>query len=168
MENALNSLLQLQRGYEPDYNSEWVSLFYLTWFQPRQVHLAYAALRQHVAEQQVPPYVIDYGCGAWAVQIALAILLAEETELQGLGVHGIDPNEPMREIGKKLWRKFRESVGMFSDDHFFGVCLQAALGSMEDSYSCHASLNEAAGYIQPPRCGTCTRLLLAHSRTFDI
>ena len=83
VDKALSSLMELQKGHEPDYNSEWVSLFYLTWFQPRQVHLAYAALCQHIAEQRSPSHVIDYGCGAWAVQFALAILLAEKQELQG-------------------------------------------------------------------------------------
>ena len=41
---ALQSLGRLKQGTPPDYDSEWVVLFYVTWYQPRQVHLAYATL----------------------------------------------------------------------------------------------------------------------------
>ena len=165
VDKVLSSLMELQKGHEPDYNSEWVSLFYLTWFQPRQVHLAYAALCQHIAEQRSPSHVIDYGCGAWAVQFALAILLAEKQELQGSCVHGIDPNEPMREIGKRLWEKFRQVVEVCGNDHFFGTCLSITLESMEGSYSCHASLGEAGAHLQLAGKAPACWLTAVHSYT---
>ena len=149
VDNALGSLMELQKGNEPNYDSEWVSLFYLTWFQPRQVHLAYAALRQHIGDRKPPQQVIDYGCGAWAVQFALAILLAEKEELQGSAVYGIDPNEPMREIGKRLWVKLRETVENGSSGQYLGACLYTTLGSMEESCSYHASLADAVAHLQP-------------------
>ena len=94
---ALQSLRRLQQGTPPDYDSDWVVLFYLTWYQPRQVHLAYAALRQYVSANNPPQCVVDYGCGALAVQLALAIALTEE-DCAGAAVHGLDPSVPMRRL----------------------------------------------------------------------
>lgn len=50
---ALKSLMMLQKGISPKYSSEWIALFYLTWYQPRQIHLAYATLREHISEREV-------------------------------------------------------------------------------------------------------------------
>lgn len=123
---ALEELLKLQKGNSPDYNSEGTVLFYLTWYQPRQIFLAYSALRHVVRKQNPPSRIIDYGCGASAVQIASSILAAELSLLPAeklrraacsersrtfpFAVHGIDPSEPMREISGFLWQNFKEKV----------------------------------------------------------
>ena len=77
VDRALRSLKELQQGRKADYGDEWVGVFYLTWYQPRQIQLAYAALRELIPERNPPKYIIDYGCGAWAVQIALALRIAD-------------------------------------------------------------------------------------------
>lgn len=117
--NALKGLRGLQEGVEPDYN-EWVALFYLTWYQPHQINLALAILREMYEdapkwlEPNFPLHIIDFGCGALAVQFALAILAAEcQCDGDDLTVNGIDPSKPMKAIGKKLWLKFQS----FLRDH---------------------------------------------------
>ena len=118
---ALRSLRNLQQGVEPEYN-EWDALFYVTWYQPRQVNLALAILQEPYedARRQLgsdfPLHIIDVGCGALAVQFAMAILAAEnQREGNDLTVNGIDPSEPMKRIGKVLWSNFRFFLGEHSD-----------------------------------------------------
>lgn len=109
---ALDSLVDLQKGIEPEYN-EWDALFYVTWYQPYQINLAltilqdvYEDTQQHVGPD-FPLHIIDVGCGALAVQFATAIL---GTEYQQKGnkviVNGIDPSDPMKKIGEILWLEF--------------------------------------------------------------
>ena len=154
VDNALKSLTRLQQGIPPDYKSEWIALFYLSWYQPRQIHLAYAALRELLEHNPLPArHVIDYGCGALAVQIALAILLAEDQELlnSGLAVYGVDSNMPMMDIGKELWEKFREIAGARIHDDPFFQCLHVALDSMADVCSCHVSFPDALAHLEAAR-----------------
>ena len=101
---ALKSLGGLQWGNAPEYN-EWDALFYLTWYQPRQINIALAVLRRFFSGQ--PLHIIDVGCGALAVQFAVAVAIAEK-QLVGseVTVQGIDPSESMRRIGEELWLKF--------------------------------------------------------------
>ena len=119
VKKALRALRRLQDGVEPDYN-EWVALFYLTWYQPRQINLALYILQElyEDARRQLgsdfPLHIIDVGCGALAVQFAAAILAVEnQREGNDLTVSGIDPSEPMKRIGNLLWSKFR----LFLRDH---------------------------------------------------
>ena len=42
---ALDSLVNLQYGVEPEYN-EWEALFYVTWYQPYQINLALTVLQK--------------------------------------------------------------------------------------------------------------------------
>lgn len=109
---ALESLGNLQYGVEPEYN-EWEALFYVTWYQPYQINLALAVLqevyenaRQHLGPD-FPLHIIDVGCGALAVQFAMAIL-ATEYRQEGIKVivNGIDPSDPMKKIGETLWLEF--------------------------------------------------------------
>lgn len=119
MEQALADLGNLQQGIPPDYNDKGVALFYLTWYQPRQIFLAYSALRHVIREQKPPSRIIDYGCDASAVQIAMSILtvqwlhgvsIRQRPSYNPSAVHGIDPSEPMRRIGEVLWRKFEKEI----------------------------------------------------------
>ena len=111
---ALDSLRELQGADPPNYNNEWVALFYLTWYQPRQINTALTVLRQLYADPRNerlrmghPLVIIDVGCGALAVQIAAAIMTAEyQREDNKVSVQGIDPSEPMKEIGVNLWLEF--------------------------------------------------------------
>ncbi len=123
------------------YHDEWAALFYLTWYQPRQINLIYSFLRSvlrgsgaagRVADQRRdpqqgqlfdygfggsagghPPYlhVFDLGCGARAVQIALALFASEGCSPKTkVFVHGIDTSSPMKDIGLRLWQDFSKRL----------------------------------------------------------
>ena len=109
---ALDSLAKLQYGVKPEYN-EWDALFYLTWYQPRQINLALTILPGLYEDARTDLganfslHIIDVGYGALAIQFAMAIL-ATEYQLEGkdVTVNGIDPSEPMKKIGEALWLEF--------------------------------------------------------------
>lgn len=159
---ALRSLKELQQGRKADYDDEWVAVFYLTWYQPRQIQLAYAALRELISERNPPRYIIDYGCGAWATQVALVIRIAElifnGSELQKITVHGIDLNQPMMRIGGMLWREFRRIVSEERVGHSVLEPLHDAVDRMGDSCTYHASYDaytESHGVQMSPVFGDC-------------
>lgn len=113
VKTALDSLANLQHGDQPKFN-EWDALFYLTWYQPRQINLALAILRKFYRDarkrqgQYFPLHIIDVGCGALPVQFAMAIIAtAYQRDGNNLTVIGIDPSQPMQQIGKSLWLEFR-------------------------------------------------------------
>ena len=118
VEGALGALGRLPFGDRPKYD-EWEALFYLTWYQPRQIHLVYSVLRRRhtsgFGRLSGPLRVVDLGCGAWVVRLASAILLAEERS-SGVGrapqvaVEGIDPSRAMRALGLELWVAFRRAA----------------------------------------------------------
>ena len=107
VDGALRALDGLRRGQQPPYD-EWDSLFYLTWYQPRQVHLLVSLLQ---AAEGFPErsQVVDVGCGAGALQVALAFSMAEQPSKRAVGVcvSGIDDGRPMRRIGESLWLELR-------------------------------------------------------------
>jgi len=105
VECALESLDGLASRKRPAYNG-WEALLYLTWYQPRQVHLAYSVLRRRFHDYYGPLRVVDLGCGAGAVQVALAILAAQAPFVGEISVRGIDRSRAMRRLGKKLWTAF--------------------------------------------------------------
>lgn len=151
---------KLGRGISPNYKSEWIALFYLAWYQPRQVLLAYAALR-HVFDnlkQKPPRRIIDFGCGSWAVQTALSILIAENSPSQNVAVYGIDSSEPMMRIGRDLWRKFNEMVRDSARGSSFARKLRRTLDLMVDScnyntsYEAFTALHAARGATSPDDC----------------
>ena len=112
VDRALTSLLRLGRGIAPEYN-EWDALFYLTWYQPRQVNLALALAWPFLEQPKQPLHVIDLGCGSLAMPIAMAVAVAQ-SELSEqevcIEVHGIDPSDAMRALGLRLLRAFSDTV----------------------------------------------------------
>ena len=112
VEKALRELEKLQQGKPSDYHNEWVALFYMTWYQPRQINLALSIFkkffRPDVSDRSL--HIIDVGCGALAVQFAAAIAKAaaekRQTRAINITVQGIDPSKSMRKIGEELWQEF--------------------------------------------------------------
>ncbi len=115
VEKALQALRGLASGKRPEY-TEWDALMYLTWYQPRQVHLVYSVLPRPFPPDG-PLRVLDLGCGAWAVQLAIAILAAEAPFVGEISVRGIDPSLAMRRLGWKLWAAFLDEAKESGLDH---------------------------------------------------
>ena len=117
VEGALKSLADLSRGKMPGYN-ERDALFYLTWFHPNHVNLAYsmimAMLKNTGRELPSDLYLLDFGCGTLAMQFGLALAIADlrgEQSVKSVRVKPIDSSDPMVRLGEKAWDKFGELAG---------------------------------------------------------
>ena len=118
---ALDSLGRLRQGIAPAYN-EWDALFYLTWYQPRQVNLTHLVANHLFSDGPQPVHIIDFGCGALASRFAFAVsaaMLGVPPSKLHVDLHGIDPSDPMVRMGNAMWSKFVRSV---SDPHLADVC----------------------------------------------
>ena len=127
LNRAFRSVDRLQKpdvcGRDKPAYDQWDSPFYMSWYQPRQVHLIYAVLLQSAPRSPlVPLQVIDIGIGAWASMIALAIFRAVCEPALGtdITVYGIDPSEDMTQLGEELWLEFgcaaeRKGIGPLID-----------------------------------------------------
>ena len=119
---AFRSLSRLQQGEQPDYDDEWVALFYLLWYQPKQINLAYSTIKQMILEEgfrSLPLtdshqlHIMDFGCGSLAMQFAIALTLTDELEMDNgfqCFVDSIDRSQVMISVGGALWSQFELEV----------------------------------------------------------
>lgn len=111
---ALTELEKLssRKGGTPAYDCEWVALFYVTWYQARHINLVYSFLDQGSVEFPSRCLrVVDLGCGAMAMQFALAVFAATSHQPGAwISVTGIDNSRPMIAIGGKLWKCLKKMV----------------------------------------------------------
>ena len=116
---ALQAMKGLQKNKMPTYNA-WDTLFYLTWYQPSHIALAYT-LAQTIRPSKNPLttckgrlQVVDFGCGALATQFGLALAGAETLRRRAkrprVAIVSTDESNHMRRIGKKMWRRFVEEI----------------------------------------------------------
>ena len=82
---ALQSLDGLRQGNPPDYDDPMVALLYLTWYQPKQINLAYTIIKKLleikgsdrlVLSDSGRLHVVDFGCGSLAMQFAVALVVS--------------------------------------------------------------------------------------------
>jgi hypothetical protein len=122
VERSLASFRDLKEGTIPEYNS-WDALLYATWFQPGHVNLAYAvaALALEGAGETVNGFarklrlqVVDFGCGALAMQFGVALAaagaLGRGQQIDRIGVQSMDSSGAMIAIGRDIWRQFVRMV----------------------------------------------------------
>ena len=85
IEYALNELSGLSSSNMPKYADRWVALFYLTWYQPRQINIAYRMVKGYLNEDSIDEsnelFVVDFGCGAFAMQFGTALAFADIAQL---------------------------------------------------------------------------------------
>ena len=118
--NALDSLGGLQGGIQPDYNDPWVALFYLSWYQPRQIFISRFLINQLAKVRNTNTLlpgqfnklrVIDFGAGALAMQFAVAWAIADDlargSKIASVTIESYDPNPVMCNLGEKLWEQFK-------------------------------------------------------------
>lgn len=110
--SALEELGKLGKsGGTPAYDCELVALFYLTWYQARQINLVYSLLDQRSVRLPRRLHVVDLGCGAMAVQFALAVFAATSDQAgTRISLSGIDDSRPMIAVGVELWNCFRKMI----------------------------------------------------------
>ncbi len=63
--------------------------------------------------------VVDFGCGALAMQFGLALAAADALEERGtvpsIAIVSQDESEPMKEIGWKIWQCFIEEIAKYPE-----------------------------------------------------
>lgn len=120
VEYALDQLSKLQQGVMPKYD-EWVAPFYVSWYQPPQINLAYSMIMDMVTETcdgVLAPtgklYVYDFGCGALATQFGVALAAADALrngqKLDSVYIASDDASKAMISIGVKVWKQFKSEV----------------------------------------------------------
>ena len=119
---ALHSLDRLRIGRMPNYD-DWDALFYSLWYEPGQINLAYTLTR--LLPEEISPLknrmcnlqVVDFGCGALAMQFGLALAAADALEERGtvpsIAIVSQDESEPMKDIGRNIWQCFIEEIAKY-------------------------------------------------------
>ncbi len=136
---ALSALRDLAKNKMPCYNA-WDALFYLTWYQPAQINLAYTLTRK-VWREWNPLVtgsgrleVVDFGCGALAMQFGLALAASDTFEqyssLPEIAVRSEDSSDSMMRLGRKTWRRFVKEIS--NVDEYAGLdALRRACNAIE-------------------------------------
>lgn len=114
---GLSQNLLLSDQQMPDYNDEWVALFYFLWYQPKQITLA-CQLINRLLESGVYNkkiiYIIDYACGALATQFGLIFaminILAQEETVGDIWIDCVDESESMIALGSLSWEIFNQRI----------------------------------------------------------
>ena len=133
VERALRELEKLPRGEMPRYDDEWVALFYLLWYQPKHIALAYSMIQELlrkrpdgrlVLDGKKKLHVIDFGSGTLAMQFAVALATADAIE-QGFNVtsvriDSVDSSTEMVKLGELCWRKFQQRVSI-ADNPYLAI-----------------------------------------------
>ena len=122
IERSLTSSRDLKEGSIPEYN-RWDALLYATWFQPGHANLAYSVaswlLRGSAGVGQAASrsrrlQVVDFGCGALAMQFGAVLAAANATsdaaDIESIAVHSMDSGAPMLAIGCDIWREFTRAA----------------------------------------------------------
>ena len=123
---ALRSLLRLQEGAKPTYDA-WDAVFYALWYQPGQINLAYTLARALLDDPRNGESFLrlddgwslnvnDFGCGAWAMQIGLAIAVADlkhpSQSAPAVTINLEDESNAMIEMGKRYGERFALRFGV--------------------------------------------------------
>ena len=143
---TLDSFEKLQKGIPPNYSDPWTALFYLTWYQPGQISLAHSLIgylngvrrsNALVEGDNHSLHVMDFGCGALAMQFAVAWAAAEAFEneeiVKSIRIYSCDTAQPMIDIGRKLWAEFKRELQrdrrLTSLSGFFDVVIEPRYGT---------------------------------------
>ena len=144
---GLSQNLLLSGQHMPDYNDEWVALFYFLWYQPKQITLACQLinwlLESGVHNKKII-YIIDYACGALATQFGLIFaminILDQEETIGDIWIDCVDESESMLALGNSSWEIFNRKLPNFPD------IIQKAVKKIKYH---HTFSGEAAALFEP-------------------
>ena len=107
----------------PDYADDVTVAAYLFTYQASHIGLAWAMVNEMVRNRPASNlllmdsgklHVIDFGCGALAMQFGAALAVAEAMEngekIDAVVIDGIDTSRQMQDIGTSAWREFCNAV----------------------------------------------------------
>lgn len=144
---GLSQNLLLSGQHMPDYNDEWVALFYFLWYQPKQITLACQLinwlLESGIHNKKII-YIIDYACGALATQFGLIFaminILDQEETIGDIWIDCVDESESMLALGNSSWEIFNRKLPNFPD------IIQKAVKKIKYH---HTFSGEAAALFEP-------------------
>ena len=122
VEYAFDELDKLRQVAMPQYD-KWVTPFYFSWYQPRQINLSYSMITDIADKESTGKgiltdtgrlYVFDFGCGALAMQFGVALAIADALQ-KNQNIHSAyiacyDESEAMTNIGKRVWGQFKSEI----------------------------------------------------------
>lgn len=118
-EKALKEQDKLSEGMEkPIYDDDWFALHYLLYYQPKQINLAYHAIKWMPTDRQIGINarlnVFDFACGSLATQFGLAIAIADIIDCGGdidhVLIEDVDSAPAMVKLGETMWKVFKEEA----------------------------------------------------------
>ncbi len=143
---AAVSLDRLRSLESPDYADEMVTLFYVARYQLSHVNLAYSLIKAMNDQAGVGHstltdtgrlHVIDFGCGALAMQFGVALAVADALEqgqvISKVRVDSIDTSKSMLKMGRRVWAEFR---GIVNQDAGLQA-LKTSCNLIENHYEVH-------------------------------
>ena len=117
LRNSLGNLVP------PDYSDDVTAAAYLFTYQTSHIGLAWAMIGDMAQNRPNSNllltdsgklHVIDFGCGALAMQFGVALAVAEAIEngeqIDTVLIDGIDTSRRMQDIGTSAWQEFRKAV----------------------------------------------------------
>ena len=107
----------------PDYADDVTAAAYLFTYQTSHIGLAWAMIRDMTQNRldsnllltdSGKLHVIDFGCGALAMQFGVALAVAEAIEngeqIDMVTIDGIDTSKQMQDMGMSVWQEFSKAV----------------------------------------------------------
>lgn len=120
---ARRQVLSLRNLEMPEYDDEFVAMVYVAAYQLQHIHLTYSMVKDMQSRRNASTpamvrtgnlQVVDFGCGALAMQFGVALAVADALEagenITHVKVDSMDINRPMLFIGRKIWKKFVDIV----------------------------------------------------------
>ena len=128
----------------PDYADDVTAAAYLFTYQASHIGVAWAMVQEMARNRPRSNlllvdsgklHVVDFGCGALAMQFGVALAIAEAIEkgekIDSVVIDGIDTSRPMQDIGMSVWQEFGKAV----DSGLRLEALSSAWRLIE--YNCH-------------------------------
>ena len=142
---ARDSLDLLRSLESPDYADKMVTLLYVVRYQVSHINLAYSvieAINGRPEDDSLDRFasglhVVDFGCGALAMQFGVALMIADALErghrVSEIRIDSIDTSGNMLDIGLKIWAEF---VSLISRDARLSA-LREACSLIQANFATH-------------------------------
>ena len=142
---ARDSLDLLRSLESPDYADKMVTLLYVVRYQVSHINLAYSVIEASngQSEDDSPNrfasglHVVDFGCGALAMQFGAALVIADALErghpVSEIKIDSVDTSANMLDIGVKIWAEF---VSLISRDARLSA-LREACSLIQANFATH-------------------------------
>ena len=161
--DARDSLDLLRCLESPDYADPMVALLYIARYQLSHINLAFSTLKAVQCQSGSSGrmltntgrlHVVDFGCGALAMQFGVALAVADALEqgqvISEVRIDSIDTSRPMLDLGVRIWVEFRR---LASKDVRLEA-LKTACSLIQEHYSVHTDHHSVQKNCPAPIAGS--------------